>query len=602
MKALTSTSFQLSDNQTVYNGKVRDVYFLDSDRIAMVATDRISAFDVILPKGIPFKGQILNQIAALFLDATADIVPNWKLAVPDPMVTVGLRCQGYPVEMIVRGYLCGSAWRAYKNGVREICGVRLPEGLRENEKFPTPIITPTTKAEIGEHDEDISREEIIARGLIPADEYEQLERYSLALFARGQEMAAKRGLILVDTKYEFGKHNGQILLMDEVHTPDSSRYFYAEGYEERFRAGQPQRQLSKEFVREWLMANGFEGKDGQQVPEMTEEVIRGITDRYVELYTSITGLPSPIVAADESLSLATRIEKNLRDYLKLLDGKACAKRLRQEIAEQVQSLVNRGLRAPHLGLILVGDDPASSVYVEHKRRACEQVGMYVSVLHLPASTSQAQLLKHLHEWNADEDIDGYIVQFPLPNNLDEEQVIQNIAPNKDVDGFNPVNTGRLLAGEDCLVSATPKGVLTLMQEYGISLKGKECVLVLNRDNAVDRPLATLLSQRGSDATVTICHDQTPNLRDHTLRADVIVTALGRPRYLTADMVPEGCTIVDVGINRTASGVVGDVDFASVAPKCSFITPVPGGVGPMTIISLLQNTLQAYNQTYLAAQK
>ena len=231
MQALTATNFNFPGQTNVYHGKVRDVYFIGEDCLAMVATDRISAFDVILPKGIPFKGQILNQIAAKFLDATADIVPNWKQATPDPMVTVGVRCEGYPVEMIVRGYLCGSAWRAYKSGVREICGVQLPEGMRENEKFPTPIITPTTKAEIGAHDEDISREEIIAQGLIPEAEYEQLEKYTLALFARGQEIAAKQGLILVDTKYEFGKHGDQILLMDEVHTPDSSRYFYAEGYE-----------------------------------------------------------------------------------------------------------------------------------------------------------------------------------------------------------------------------------------------------------------------------------------------------------------------------------------------------------------------------------
>ena len=312
MKALTQTDFQLPGQQSVYHGKVRDVYDL-GDRLAMVATDRISAFDVILPKGIPFKGQVLNQIAAKFLDATTDICPNWKLATPDPMVTVGVMCQGFPLEMIVRGYLCGSAWRAYKSGVREICGVRLPEGMRENEKFPTPIITPTTKAEIGTHDEDISREEIIARGLVPADEYAQLEKYALALFQRGQEIAAKQGLILVDTKYEFGKHNGQILLMDEVHTPDSSRYFYAEGYQERFEAGEPQKQLSKEFVREWLMDNGFQGKDGQQVPEMTDEVVAGITNRYVELYEHIVGEKLILDHADENLS--ARIEKNVAAYL-----------------------------------------------------------------------------------------------------------------------------------------------------------------------------------------------------------------------------------------------------------------------------------------------
>lgn len=313
MTALTSTSFSFPGQTQVYHGKVRDVYFMGDDRLVMVATDRISAFDVILPKGIPFKGQILNQIAAKFLDATADIVPNWKQATPDPMVTVGVRCEGYPVEMIVRGYLCGSAWRAYQRGVREICGVVLPEGMRENEQFPKPIITPTTKAEIGAHDEDISREQIIAQGLVPEAEYEQLERYALALFARGQEIAAKQGLILVDTKYEFGKHNGQILLMDEVHTPDSSRYFYAEGYEERFQAGLPQKQLSKEFVREWLMENGFQGKDGQTVPEMTDEVVAGITERYLELYEGIIG--EKLVIEKTTDDLAKRIETNVTNYL-----------------------------------------------------------------------------------------------------------------------------------------------------------------------------------------------------------------------------------------------------------------------------------------------
>lgn len=316
MKSLTQTQFSFPGQTDVYHGKVRDVYFLGQDHLAMVATDRISAFDVILPEGIPFKGQILNQIAAKFLDATSDIVPNWKLATPDPMVTVGLRCQGYPVEMIVRGYLCGSAWRAYQSGVREICGVRLPDGMRENQRFSTPIITPTTKAEIGQHDEDISREQIIARGLVPEDEYEQLERYSLALFARGQEIAARHGLILVDTKYEFGTYQGRILLMDEVHTPDSSRYFYADGFTERFMAGQPQRQLSKEFVREWLMASGFQGKDGQKVPEMTPEVVKGISDRYVELFEGITG--ESFQPASDTEDIAARIEGNIRSYLESL--------------------------------------------------------------------------------------------------------------------------------------------------------------------------------------------------------------------------------------------------------------------------------------------
>lgn len=289
------------------------MYNINGEKLVMVATDRISAFDVILPKGIPFKGQMLNQIAAKFLDATTDICPNWKLATPDPMVTVGVMCEGFPVEMIVRGYLCGSAWRAYKSGVREICGVRLPEGMRENEKFPTPIITPTTKAEIGEHDADISKEEILARELATPEEYALLEKYTLALFQRGTEIAAERGLILVDTKYEFGKHNGQIYLMDEIHTPDSSRYFYSEGYEERFAKGEPQKQLSKEFVREWLMENGFQGKAGQQVPEMTDEIVKSISDRYMELYEHITG---ETFIKEESGDIAARIEKNVTDYLK----------------------------------------------------------------------------------------------------------------------------------------------------------------------------------------------------------------------------------------------------------------------------------------------
>lgn len=313
MNALTSTNFNFPGQKQVYNGKVRDVYFIGDDQLVMVATDRISAFDVILPKGIPFKGQILNQIAAKFLDATTDIIPNWKQATPDPMVTVGIRCEGYPIEMIVRGYLCGSAWRAYKSGVREICGVALPEGMRENEQFPTPIITPTTKAEIGAHDEDISREQIISQGLVSEAEYAQLEKYALALFQRGQEIAAKQGLILVDTKYEFGKNGEQIILMDEVHTPDSSRYFYADEYEERFQAGLPQKQLSKEFVREWLIENGFQGKEGQQVPEMTDEVVAGITDRYIELYECITGEKLVIEASTEDLT--ARIENNVNNYL-----------------------------------------------------------------------------------------------------------------------------------------------------------------------------------------------------------------------------------------------------------------------------------------------
>ena len=289
------------------------MYNIDGEKLVMVATDRISAFDVVLPKGIPFKGQMLNQIAAKFLDATTDICPNWKTATPDPMVTVGVMCEGFPVEMIVRGYLCGSAWRAYKSGVREICGVKLPEGMKENQKFPEPIITPTTKAEIGEHDADISKEEILAKGLATPEEYAILEKYTMALFKRGTEIAAERGLILVDTKYEFGKHNGTIYLMDEIHTPDSSRYFYSEGYEERFAKGEPQKQLSKEFVREWLMDNGFQGKEGQQVPEMTDEIVTSISERYIELYEHITG--EKFVKEDTS-NIAERIEKNVTEYLK----------------------------------------------------------------------------------------------------------------------------------------------------------------------------------------------------------------------------------------------------------------------------------------------
>ena len=312
-KALTATEFNFPGQKSVYHGKVRDVYNINDEKLVMVATDRISAFDVVLPKGIPYKGQMLNQIAAKFLDATSDICPNWKLATPDPMVTVGVMCQGFPVEMIVRGYLCGSAWRAYKSGVREICGVKLPEGMRENEKFPTPIITPTTKAEMGLHDEDISKEEILKQGLATPEEYATLEKYTLALFERGSQIAAERGLILVDTKYEFGKHNDTIYLMDEIHTPDSSRYFYAEGYQERFEKGEAQKQLSKEFVREWLMDNGFQGKEGQQVPEMTEEIVNSISERYMELFENITG--EKFVKADVE-SIADRIEKNVTEYLK----------------------------------------------------------------------------------------------------------------------------------------------------------------------------------------------------------------------------------------------------------------------------------------------
>ena len=288
MKAIVETGFNLPGQVGKYVGKVRDVYDIDGEYLAMVVTDRISAFDVVLPEGIPYKGQVLNRIAAKFLDATSDILPNWKVAVPDPAVTVGYKCEPFKVEMVIRGYLAGHAWREYKAGKRSLCGVPLPDEMVENQKFPEPIITPTTKAAEG-HDEDISKEDIIASGLVSREDYEKLEEYTRAIFQRGTEIAAKQGLILVDTKYEFGKRNGEIYLMDEVHTPDSSRYFYAEGYEERLAKGERQKQLSKEFVREWLMANGFQGQEGQKVPEMTPEVVAGITDRYIELYEHITG-------------------------------------------------------------------------------------------------------------------------------------------------------------------------------------------------------------------------------------------------------------------------------------------------------------------------
>ncbi len=308
---LTHTDYHFPNQTGVYHGKVRDVYDINDRLLVMVATDRISAFDVILPKGIPYKGQVLNQIASYFLEATADIVPNWRLATPDPMVTVGQRCEGFRVEMIIRGYLTGSAWRDYQAGAREICGVKLPEGMRENERFPEPIITPTTKADEG-HDGNISREEIIARGIVSAEDYAVMEDYTRRLFKRGTEMAAEKGLILVDTKYEFGKLDGKVMLIDEIHTPDSSRYFYADGYEERLAKGEPQRQLSKEFVREWLMANGFMGKEGQQVPEMTDEFCNEVSERYIELYEHITG--KEFVKAPEE-HLDDRIARNVLDCL-----------------------------------------------------------------------------------------------------------------------------------------------------------------------------------------------------------------------------------------------------------------------------------------------
>ena len=314
MKALIRTDFHFPDQVSKYTGKVRDVYAIGSNYLVMVATDRISAFDVVLPEGIPFKGQVLNQIASRFLDATSDIIPNWKIAEVDPMATIGLRCEPFKVEMVIRGYLTGHAWREYKAGKRTLCGVPLPEGMVENQRFPEPIITPTTKADEG-HDEDISKEEIIARGIVDREDYEQLEAYTRALFERGTQMAAEKGLILVDTKYEFGKRDGRIILMDEIHTPDSSRYFYADGYEDRLARGEHQKQLSKEFVREWLMANGFQGQAGQQVPEMTPEVVAGITDRYIELYEHITGVP--FVKAEDP-DPAARIQKNIDTFLKSL--------------------------------------------------------------------------------------------------------------------------------------------------------------------------------------------------------------------------------------------------------------------------------------------
>jgi len=309
--AIVSTEFSLPGQLSFYKGKVRDVYNINNDYLVMVVTDRISAFDVVLPKGIPFKGQVLNQIAAKFLDATADIVPNWKIATPDPMVTVGHLCEPFKVEMVIRGYLTGHAWRQYRAGKRVLCGVEMPEGMKESQKFPTPIITPTTKADEG-HDEDISREEIIKQGLVSAEEYEILEKYTHSLFRRGTEMAADKGLILVDTKYEFGKKGDQIYLIDEIHTPDSSRYFYAEGYEARLAKGENQKQLSKEFVRQWLIENGFQGLEGQKVPEMTTELVDQISERYIELFENITG--DKFVKGDVA-NAGSRIEKNIRQFI-----------------------------------------------------------------------------------------------------------------------------------------------------------------------------------------------------------------------------------------------------------------------------------------------
>ena len=312
MKALTATDFHFDGQKSVYHGKVRDVYDINDDILVMIATDRISAFDVILPKGIPYKGQVLNQIASKFLDATADICPNWKLATPDPMVTVGLKCEGFRVEMIIRFILTGSAWRAYKNGCRELCGVKLPENMKENERFPEPIITPTTKADEG-HDLDISKEEIIRQGIVSAEDYEVMETYTRQLFRRGQEIAQKHGLILVDTKYEFGKRDGKVYLIDEIHTPDSSRYFYADGYEEKLANNQPQKQLSKEVVRQWLIEHDSMNEPGQTMPEITDEYANSVSERYIELYEHITG--EKFVKAQDADDISARIEKNVNAYL-----------------------------------------------------------------------------------------------------------------------------------------------------------------------------------------------------------------------------------------------------------------------------------------------
>jgi phosphoribosylaminoimidazole-succinocarboxamide synthase len=314
-KTILTSNYKFPGQKSIYKGKVRDVYNIDDKYLLMIVSDRISAFDVVLPKGIPYKGQVLNQIAAKFLDATSDIVPNWKIATPDPTVTFGYKCEPYPVEMIVRSCLTGSAWRSYKNGAREICGIRIPEGMKEHQRFENPIITPTTKAEQGQHDEDISRSEIIRSGLISGKEYELIEKYTLEVFRRGSDIASAHGLILVDTKYEFGKRDGKIYLIDEINTPDSSRYFYADEYQERFNNGLPQKQLSKEFVREWLMANGFQGQKGQQIPEITDSYANEVSERYIELFEKITG--EKFIKTDIS-DVPGRIEKNCMSFLNSL--------------------------------------------------------------------------------------------------------------------------------------------------------------------------------------------------------------------------------------------------------------------------------------------
>lgn len=311
MNSITTTNFKFNGQISKYTGKVRDVYNINNELLIMIATDRISAFDVVLPRAIPFKGQVLNQIASKFLDETSDIIPNWKIVSPDPMVTIGHVCKPFPIEMIVRGYLTGSSWRDYKKGDRAICGVPIPNGMREHQRFEHPILTPTTKASEG-HDENISKEQIISQDLVSKQDYEMLEKYALALFQRGSEIAAKQGLILVDTKYEFGKKGDKIYLIDEIHTPDSSRYFYKDGYEERFAKGENQKQLSKEFVREWLMENGFKGEKGQTVPEMTDQFVNEVSERYIELFEKITGEK---FKKEDTSNILTRVENNIVNFL-----------------------------------------------------------------------------------------------------------------------------------------------------------------------------------------------------------------------------------------------------------------------------------------------
>ncbi|MBW6500149.1 MAG: phosphoribosylaminoimidazolesuccinocarboxamide synthase [Bacteroidales bacterium] len=311
-RSVLSSDYRFPEQRSIYKGKVRDVYHIGSDYLLMVVTDRISAFDVVLPRGIPYKGQVLNQIASKFLDATSDIVPNWKIATPDPAVTFGRKCEPYPVEMIVRACLTGSAWRTYRSGAREICGIPVPDGMRENQRFPEPLITPTTKAEKGLHDEDISRSDILMQGIVTEEEYDLLEKYSMEVFRRGAEIASEKGLLLVDTKYEFGKKDGKILLIDEINTPDSSRYFYADEYIERFEKNLPQKQLSKEFVREWLMSNGFQGRAGERVPEMTDDFVNAVSERYIELYEKLAG--EQFIRTDIS-NVAERIENNCKSFL-----------------------------------------------------------------------------------------------------------------------------------------------------------------------------------------------------------------------------------------------------------------------------------------------